>query len=88
MATKGDQLLDVETRYFDEHANELLLEYPNRFLLIYGEAVIGNFELHADAVAEGVRRFGENPFLVRRTGDKAPCISAPALTLGLLQCQL
>ena len=88
MAKTRGLILDAETSYFDKHAKELLLEYPNRFLLIHGETVVGSFENHSDAVAEGIRQFGENPFLIRRTGDTAPLVSAPALTLGLLQCQL
>ncbi len=80
-------LLAAETAYFDTNAKELLLTYPNRYLLIHGEEVIGDFERHSEAVAEGARRFGRGPFLVRRTGDKAIEFSAPALSLGILQCQ-
>ena len=80
-------LLAVETAYYDEYAQQLLLTYPNRFLLIRGEKVIGDYESRSEAVAEGVRRYGQGPFLVRRTGDKTLELTAPALNLGLLQCQ-
>ncbi len=85
MAANETGLLAVETAYYDEHAEQLLLTYPNRFLLISGDEVIGDFERHSEAVAEGVRRYGRGPFLVRRTGDKTLELIAPALTLGLLQ---
>ena len=87
MSTTQGKLLGAETAYFDANAEQLLLAYPNRFLLIHGEEVIGDFERHSEAVGEGVRRFGRGPFLVRRTGDKAPEFTAPALSLGLLQCR-
>ena len=89
MVDVDDDLLGVETRWYDEHAKDLLLAHPNRYLLISGEAVIGHYEHHSEAVAEGVRRYGQGPFLVRRTGDKAPVLTVPALTLGLLRnCRL
>ena len=87
MAASDNGLLAVETAYYDEHARELLLAYPNRFLLIHGDELIGTYESHAEAVADGVRRYGRGPFLVRRTGDEELVLTAPALTLGLLQCR-
>ena len=85
MATTEAGLLAVETAYYDDHAQELLLSYPNRFLLIHGDELVGAYGSHSEAVAEGVRRYGRGPFLVRRTGDEAIVATAPALTLGLLQ---
>ena len=87
MAANETGPLAAETAYYDEHAKELLLTYPNRFLLVSRDEVIGDHESRSEAVAEGVRRYGQGPFLVRRTGDKALVLTAPALTLGLLQCR-
>ena len=87
MATSTQGMLDTEIAYYDEHAEELLLTYPNRYVLIYGDELIGTFESRSDAVGEGVRRYGRGPFLVRRTGDKQLVLTAPALSLGLLQCR-
>ena len=70
MATSAQGLLKTETAYYDEHAEELLLTYPNRYLLIHGDQLIGDYERHSEAVGDGVRRYGRGPFLVRRTGDK------------------
>ena len=87
MATSTRGMLDTEIAYYDEHAEELLLTYPNRYVLIYGDELIGTFERHSEALGEGVRRFGRGPFLIRRTGEKQRVFTAPALSLGLLQCQ-
>lgn len=85
MAASETGLLAVETAYYDEHAKELLLAHPNRFLLIHGDELVGVYGSHPEAVAEGVRKYGRGPFLVRRTGDGTMVATAPALTLGLLQ---
>ena len=87
MEPSAQGLLKTEIAYYDEHAEELLLTYPNRFVLIHGDELISTFESHAEAVGEGVRRYGRGPFLVRRTGAKQLVLTAPALSLGLLQCQ-
>ena len=80
----SETLLATETAYFESNAKELLLTYPNRYLLIHGEEVIGDFERHSEAVVEGARRFGRGPFLVRRTGDKALRFFAPAVPMRQL----
>ena len=76
--------LAQEQAYYDEHARELLLRYPNRHLLIHGSEVVGHFESMDEAVANGIRLFGEEPFLVRRAGDRQTKFSVPALSLGVL----
>lgn len=75
--------LEEETAFFDDQREELLLRYPNRVLLIKGRELIGDFDSESPAIAEGVRRFGSGPFLVRRSGDREVRFAAPALTLGL-----
>ena len=84
MTTSAEGLLKAEIAYYDEYAEELLLKHPNRFVLIHGNQLIGDFESRSEAVGEGVRRYGRGPFLVRRTGDKQIVLTAPALSLGLL----
>ena len=83
MATSAGGLLKAEIAYYDEHITELLLTYPNRFVLIHGDQLIGTFESHAEAVGEGVRRYGRGPFLVRRTGDKQRKFAVLALSMRM-----
>ena len=80
-------LLQEESDFFESNREKLLLQYPNRVLLIHGDKVEGDFPTMADAITEGVRKFGSGPFLVRRSGEDEPVISIPALSLGILQCQ-
>ncbi len=84
---KFDQILQVESEFYERMRDELLMKYPNRVLLIHGQKVEGDFATVDAAVTEGVRKFGSGPFLVRRSGDDEPTLTAPALTLGILQCQ-
>ena len=37
MTASAEGLLKAEIAYYDEHAEELLLTYPNRFVLIHGD---------------------------------------------------
>ena len=87
MSVPKGEILSVECSYFDDHRDELLLQFPNRYLLIVGDQVIGNFAKEDDAIYEGCRQFGNRPFLVRRTGDTAPVLHAPTLALGIPKCQ-
>ena len=80
MATSAQGLLKAEIAYYDKHARELLLEFPNRFVLIHGDELIGTFESRSEAVGEGVSRYGRGPFLVRRTGDKQRKFAVLALS--------
>ena len=63
-------MLDTERQYFDEHREELLREYPGKFVLIKGQEVIGAFDTIQEALAAGAQQFGLSEFLVRRTDEK------------------
>jgi hypothetical protein len=77
-------MLDEERAYYDEHLAEWLHQFAGRFVLIKGSALIGTYDTQADALAEGARRFGLAPFLVRRVEQTSSEVQIPALTLGLL----
>jgi hypothetical protein len=77
-------MLAEERRYYDEHLPEWLERIPGRFVLVRGQDLVGQFDTYEEALAEGARRFGLSPYLVRRVEHHQPEVSAPALTLGLL----
>lgn len=87
MAGEFDDLLKAETAFYEREREALLLKYPNRVLLIHGESLVGDFDSEDTAIKAGMEKFGVGPFLVRRSGEDEPVLSAPALTLGLLQCR-
>lgn len=77
-------MLDTERRFFVAHADEWGKPCPGRYLLVKGEELIGDFATIEEALGAGASRFGLQPFLVRRAGEKEETVSIPALTLGLL----
>ena len=78
-------LLMKETEFFDTHREEFARKYAGRFLLIKGEKLIGSYSTRDRAVTEGVKRYGQGPFLVRAPEEDTPVFSVPALALGILQ---
>ncbi len=78
-------MLDIERQYFDQHQEELLRQYPGKFVIIRDERVIGSFDDLKQALSAGAQQFGLSPFLVRRTDERPARISIPALTLGILR---
>lgn len=77
-------MLDVERAHFERSIADLEARFPGKFVVIKGEEVIGDFNTIQEALAEGVRRFGLEGFLVRQVGVPPTAISIPALTLGIL----
>jgi hypothetical protein len=85
-AEKG-RLLGEEIQFYEQNREALIRDYLNRHLLIKGSEVIGSYSTEGQAIGEGVRRFGTDPFLVRLTGEDTPVVSVPALTLGIPLCR-
>ncbi len=78
-------MLDVERQYFDSHQEELLRQFPGRFVVIKGEQVQGSFETIDDAFEAAARAFGLSPVLIRRTDHQPRDVWVPALDLGILR---
>ena len=80
-------LLDEEISFYEFNKEEFTREHINRHLLIKGSKLIGSFENRDQAIAEGYRRYGTDPFLVRLTGEIPPIGYVPALDLGIPLCR-
>jgi len=63
---KGLLALARELATFESNLPALLEKDAGRFVLIHGDQVVGAWDIWADAVAEGYRRFNLEPFLVQR----------------------
>ncbi len=77
-------ILAEETAFFEKNESRFREQYRDRYLLIHGPELIGDFGDEEEAVVAGVERFGQGPFLVRRPGDPVPVFDAPAYSMGLL----
>lgn len=78
-------MLETERQFYSENLASWLTQYPGKYALVKGRELIGTFDTNEEALAEGARRFGLEPFLVRRVQEKQEDVSIPALTLGILR---
>lgn len=74
-------ILDEERRYYESQKSELLAACKNQYVLIKGSSLIGTFGDAESAYAEGLGRFGLQPFLVRQVLEEEPLGVAPILSL-------
>ena len=80
--------LQQERKFFKANQAEWLKSYPGKFVLIKGDKLIGVFDNDANAVADGLRRFGSESFLVRGVNEKEEALRIPALMFGLFHANL
>lgn len=77
--------LETEIAYFNSHKDEFLKAYSGQFLLIKGEELLGAFTTAAQAYEAGVKRFGNQPCLIKRAVADEPTASFFALHFGPLR---
>jgi len=80
----GVEALSAELEYFRQHKVELLAQHSGKFALIKDHEFVGAFDDAVEALREGIRRFGDNPFLIRQIVDVEQTANVPALTLGII----
>ena len=78
--------LAEERKFFSEHQSEWKDAHAGKFVLVKGKELFGTFNRAEDAISEGARRFGKEPFLVRSV-DQEKDIYIPALALGILNAR-
>jgi hypothetical protein len=59
-------VLDPELATYEQHRSELLDAHAGQWVLIRGQEIAGTFDTQNDAIADGYRRFGNVPFLVKQ----------------------
>jgi len=59
-------VLDAEIKTYEGHKEHLLGTAEGKFVLIRNQEVVGVYDAKMDAIAEGYRRFGNVPFLVKQ----------------------
>lgn len=59
-------VLDTELCTYTEHRDDLLRTAEDQFVLIHEQDIAGVYREKMDAIADGYRRFGNVPFLVKR----------------------
>jgi hypothetical protein len=80
--------LTEELAYYDQHKAEFLSKYESKFVLIKGSELIGSYDSAEAAYFEGLRRFGNSPFLIKQVLREDRIEQIPALSLGILNASL
>jgi len=76
--------LQDELDTYARHEEEFKKTALGKFVVIKDSEVVGFFDDLDSALIEGTRRFGLEPYLVRKIGEPIETLNIPALTLGLL----
>lgn len=72
--------------FFSRSHDELQSKYPDKFVVIKDEKVLGAFATEEEALSFGARELGLQPFLVRNVNQPDDVeIDVPALSLGILR---
>ena len=76
------KVLKDELATYEKERKRLEKEHLGKFVLIHGDEVIDTFDNFQNAADEGLRRFGDAPFLIRQIGREEAHLS-PAVIFGL-----
>lgn len=61
-----ENLLKKENETYQKNKKKLVEESNGKYVLIRGSEIIGIYESEQDALKEGITRFGNVPFLVKK----------------------
>lgn len=76
--------LQQEREFFKAHQAEWAKTHPGKFVVVKGTELVGVFDNPENAVADGMRRFGSESFLVRGVNEKEETLRIPSLMFGLI----
>ena len=62
-------MLEKEFKYFIDHQDELVQKYNNRFLVIIGENVVGDYDDYEQAYFESIKKYELGTFLIQLCGE-------------------
>ena len=80
--------LEKELATFELLKVQLLANHSGKFALIKDDAFIDAFDTPDNAYAEGIKRFGREPFLVKRVTAVEEIYRNQALYSGLINARL
>jgi len=80
--------LETELAVFARMKDKLLATYEGKFVLVHGEDFLGAFDSAENAYAEGVKRFGQEPFLLKKVTAQEEVYRNQALSLGLIHARI
>ena len=63
-------MLEKEYKYFLNNKSSLLQKYPNQFVVIVDETVVGNYASQEEALKEASKTHALGTFLIQKVSDK------------------
>lgn len=79
--------LEQERAFYQSKKADLLQHYRGQYTLIKGHEFIGAFTTVEEAFTEGVRRFGNQPFLIQHVTEEEEVEQYPALAVGSISAR-
>ena len=80
-----ESILKEEIEYFNLMLAEWLQHYEGQYALVKDHKLFGTFTTEVEAYKEGVKLFGNNPFLIKKIERAEKLEKLPALTLGIIR---
>lgn len=84
----GEIELKEELMFFQSKKAEWVGKYKNKFVLIKRKEFIDVFVSFEDAYKEGVRKFGNQPFFIKKVNETEHIEQIPSLTLGIIHADI
>lgn len=81
-------VLEKELKFFESKKAEWLRNYKDKFALIKEEELIEVFDTFGDAYKEGVKRYGNQSFLIKRIEEEERVETLPSLMLGIIRASV
>jgi len=85
---KEEVVLIKELTFFESMKNKWLEKYKDKYVLIKGEELIDEFTSLEDAYKEGVKRYGNQPFFIKKVVEVEQTEKIPSLILGIIHANL
>ncbi|MEI6462124.1 MAG: hypothetical protein WCO33_00455 [bacterium] len=79
-----NNILKQETEIFVKNKNNLLKNSEGKYVLIKADQIIGIFDTHENAYDEGIKKFGNEPMLIKLIEEKDESLEIPSLMVGML----
>lgn len=80
--------LEEEVTFFESRKRELLEDHREKFALIKGSRLVTTFVRGEDAYEEGIKQFGNEPFLIKQIVESETPVFFPGFSLGMIRGHL
>ena len=65
-------MLEKEIQYFNQHKTELIKSYKDKYVVIVGESVVGDYSTENEAFIAASKKHAAGTFLIKLCSEKDP----------------